>query len=133
MEKKNNKKGLIALVMVLVLAVAALVIWQANKPAAQKGSKEITVNVDHLNGDDTSYTIYTDAEYVRGALEQENLIEGTESEYGLYVQTVDGETADESKQEWWGYSVNGEFAELGVDSQPVADGDVYDFVLNVGW
>ena len=47
--------------------------------------------------------------------------------------TVDGETADESKQEWWGYSVNGAFAELGVDSQPVADGDVYDFVLNVGW
>ena len=133
MEKMNNTKGRIALVVVLVLAVAALVIWQANKPAAQKGGKEITVNVDHLNGDDTSYTIYTDAEYVRGALEQENLIEGTESEYGLYVQTVDGETADESKQEWWGYSVNGEFAELGVDSQPVADGDVYDFVLNVGW
>lgn len=133
MEKKSSKKGLIALVVVLVLAVAALVIWQVNKPAAQKGSKEITVNIDHLNGDDTSYTIYTDAEYVRGALEQENLIEGTESEYGLYVQTVDGETADESKQEWWGYSVNGEFAELGVDSQPVADGDVYDFVLNVGW
>ena len=70
---------------------------------------------------------------MRGALEQEDLIEGTESEYGLYVLTVDGETADESKQEWWGYSVNGEFAELGVDSQPVADGDVYDFVLNVGW
>lgn len=133
MEKKSSKKGLIALVVVLVLAVAALVIWQVNKPAAQKGSKEITVNIDHLNGDDTSYTIYTDAEYVRGALEQENLIEGTESEYGLYVTTVDGETADESKQEWWGYSVNGEFAELGVDSQPVADGDVYDFVLNVGW
>ena len=83
MEKKNNKKGLIALAVVLVLAIAA--------------------------------------------------IEGTESEYGLYVTTVDGETADESKQEWWGYSVNGTFAELGVDSQPVADGDVYDFVLNVGW
>ncbi len=133
MEKKSSKKGLIALVVVLVLAVAALVIWQVNKPAAQKGGKEITVNIDHLNGDDTSYTISTDEEYLRGALEQENLIEGTESEYGLYVQTVDGETADESKQEWWGYSVNGEFAELGVDSQPVADGDVYDFVLNVGW
>lgn len=47
--------------------------------------------------------------------------------------TVDGETADESEQQWWGYSVNGTFAELGVDSQPVAEGDVYDFVLNVGW
>ena len=133
MEKKNNKKGLIALAVVLVLAIAALIIWQVNKPEPQKGSKEITVNVDHLNGDDTTYTFYTDAEYVRGALEQEDLIEGTESEYGLYVLTVDGETADESKQEWWGYSVNGEFAELGVDSQPIADGDVYDFVLNVGW
>ena len=133
MEKKNNKKGLIALAVVLVLAIAALIIWQVNKPEPQQGGKEITVNVTHLNGDDTSYTITTDAEYLRGALEQEDLIEGTESEYGLYVLTVDGETADESKQEWWGYSVNGEFAELGVDSQPVADGDVYDFVLNVGW
>ena len=118
---------------VLVLAAAALIVWRVTRPAVQQGGKEITVNIDHLNGDDTSYTIVTDAEYLRGALEQEDLIEGTESEYGLYVLTVDGETADESKQEWWGYSVNGAFAELGVDSQPVADGDVYDFVLNVGW
>ena len=57
--------------------------------------------------------IYTDAEYLRAALEQENLIEGTESQYGLYATSVDGEAADESKQEWWGYSVNGTFAELG--------------------
>ena len=130
---KNNKKGIIALALVLALAVAALFVWQAAKPETQQGSKEIVVNIDHLNGDDASYTIYTDAEYLRAALEQENLIEGTESQYGLYVTSVDGEAADESKQEWWGYSVNGTFAELGVDSQPVADGDVYDFVLNVGW
>ena len=120
---KNNKKGIIALALVLVLAVAALFVWQAAKPETQQGSKEIIVNVDHLNGDDASYTIYTDAEYLRAALEQENLIEGTESQYGLYITSVDGEAADESKQEWWGYSVNGAFAELGVDSQPVADGD----------
>ena len=132
MQKKNNT-GVIALIIVLVLAAAALVIWQTNKRETQQGGKEITVNVDHLNGDDTNFTIHTDEEYLRGALEQEDLIEGTESEYGLYVLTVDGETADESEQQWWGYSVNGTFAELGVDSQPVADGDVYDFVLNVGW
>lgn len=130
---QKNKKGLIALAIVVVLAAAALVVSQATKPEAQQGSKEITVNVAHLEGGDTSYTIYTDEEYLRGALEQENLIEGSESEYGLYVLTVDGETADESNQEWWGYSVNGAFAEFGVDSQPVADGDVYDFALNVGW
>ena len=105
MQKKNNK-GIIALIIVLVLAAAALVIWQTNKRETQQGGKEITINVDHLNGDDTTFTIHTDEEYLRGALEQEDLIEGTES---------------------------GTFAELGVDSQPVADGDVYDFVLNVGW
>ena len=95
MQKKNNK-GVIALIIVLVLAAAALVIWQTNKPETQQGGKEITVNVDHLNGDDTTFTIHTDEEYLRGALEQEDLIEGTESEYGLYVLTVDGETADEN-------------------------------------
>lgn len=130
---KNNKKGIIALVLVLALAVAALVIWQVTKPDTQQGGKTITVNIDHLDGEDTSYEIVTDAEYLRGALEQEDLIAGTESEYGLYVLTVDGETADEAQQEWWGYSVNGAFAEYGVDTQPVADGDVYDFALNVGW
>lgn len=100
MQKKNNK-GIIALITVLVLAAAALVIWQTNKRETQQGGKEITVNVDHLNGDDTTFTIHTDEEYLRGALEQEDLIEGTESEYGLYVLTVDGETADESEQQWW--------------------------------
>lgn len=129
----KNKKGILVLVLVLALAVAALVVSQATKPDTQSGGKTITVNIDHLDGDDTSYTIVTDAKYLRGALEQESLITGTESEYGLYVLTVDGETADEAAQEWWGYSVNGAFAEFGVDSQPVADGDVYDFVLNVGW
>ena len=107
--------------------------FSCGRRQSPRRSKEIVVNVDHLNGDDASYTIHTDAEYLRAALEQENLIEGTESQYGLYVTSVDGEAADDSKQEWWGYSVNGAFAELGVDSQPVADGDVYDFVLNVGW
>ena len=91
MQKKNNK-GVIALIIVLVLAAAALVIWQTNKRETQQGGKEITVNVDHLNGDDMTFTIRTDEEYLRGALEQEDLIEGTESEYGLYVLTVDGET-----------------------------------------
>ena len=49
------------------------------------------------------------------------------------MQTVDGETADESKQEWWGYDINGVQAEYGVDSQPIADGDVILFTLHVGW
>ena len=49
------------------------------------------------------------------------------------MTTVDGETADADQEQWWGYTVNGEFAEYGVDEQPINDGDVYVFTLNVGY
>ena len=32
---------------------------------------------------------------------QTNKRETQQGEYGLYVLTVDGETADESEQQWW--------------------------------
>lgn len=127
------KKERIAVLLLLVLAVVSLAAYQLLSPKPVEGAKEITVNVDHLAGEDTSFTFTTQAEYLRQALEEQELVAGEESEYGLWVQTVDGETADESKQEWWGYDINGVQAEYGVDSQPIADGDVILFTLHVGW
>lgn len=128
-----KRRTIILYCLLVALLTGAFAVWQTYKPEARQGSKTITVNIDHLEGEDKTYTIYTDEEYLRGALEQENLIDGTESEYGLYVLTVDGETADETEMQWWGYDVNGTLAEYGVDGQVVTDGDVYDFALNVGW
>lgn len=128
-----RRRTLILYCLLVALLTGAFAVWQTYKPEAHKGSKTITVNIDHLEGEDKTYTIHTDEEYLRGALEQENLIDGTESEYGLYVLTVDGETADETETQWWGYDVNGTLAEYGVDGQVVTDGDVYDFALNTGW
>ena len=128
-----KKSTLILYCLIVTLLVGAFTVWRAYKPTAQEGSKTITVNVDHLEGIDTTYTVSTDAEYLRAALEQEGLIAGVEAEYGLWLTTVDGETADESAQQWWGYDVNGEMALYGVDEQVVTDGDVYDFTLHVGW
>ena len=129
----KKKQGLIALGLAVLLVIGSLTAYRCLAPRTQAGSKTITVNVDHLVGDDTTFTVCTDAEYLRAALEQEGLIAGVEAEYGLWVTTVDGETADESTQQWWGYDVNGEMALYGVDEQVVTDGDVYDFTLNVGW
>ena len=129
----KKKQGLIALGLSVLLAAASLTIYSCLAPRTQTGSKTITVNVDHLALDDTSFTVSTDAEYLRAALEQEGLIAGVEDEYGLWLTTVDGETADESEQQWWGYDVNGEMALYGVDGQIITDGDVYDFRLGVGW
>ena len=127
------KKERIALGIFVLLAALCLVAYQFLPPKPADGTKEITVNVVHLAGEETSYTFTTQAEYLRQALEEQKLVSGSESEYGLWVQTVDGETANEANQEWWGYDVNGVRAEYGVDSQPVHDGDVFLFTLNVGW
>lgn len=129
----KTKQGLIALGLAVLLVIGSLAAYSRLAPSAQEGRKTITVNVDHLSGGDAAYTVSTSAEYLRAALEQEGLIAGAEEEYGLWLTTVDGETADESLQQWWGYEVNGETALYGVDGQIVTDGDVYDFTLHVGW
>ena len=107
----------------------------AAEQSAERAEGEVTFTftVIHGDGSEKEFSITTKELTLRKALEQEKLIEGTESEWGLYVLTVDGETADESKQQWWGYTANGEFAEYGVDEQPIADGDVFVFTLNEGW
>ena len=83
--------------------------------------------------DTNEFVIHTDAEYLRGAMEEKDLVAGEESQYGLYMLTVDGETVDESNQEWWGYTKSGEMVNYGIDTCPIADGDHYEFTLNVGW
>lgn len=129
----KNKKALIAIVSLLVLVAAAAACWLAFGPKTVEGSKTITVEVTHKDGTVNAFDISTDAEYLRGAMEQEKLIGGSESEYGLYVLTVDGETVDESNQEWWGYTKSGEMVNYGVDTCPIEDGDHYEFTFNVGW
>ena len=128
-----RRRTLILYCLAVALLTGAFAVWQTYKPQTQAGGKIITVNIDHLEGADTTYTIRTEAEYLRGALEQENLVSGPETEYGLWVQSLDGETADDALQQWWGYNVNGEMAAYGVDKQAITDGDVYDFTLNIGW
>ena len=94
------KKERIALLILLVLAAVSAAAYWALGPRAGAGTKEITVNVDHLEGEDASFTFQTQAEFLRQALEEQNLASGEESEYGLWVQTVDGETADEAVEQF---------------------------------
>ncbi len=129
---KNTKK-IIAVVALLVLVAAAIVAYVCLKPDSVQGGKTILVEVIHGDGTQKDFTISTDAEYLRGALEQEQLIQGSESEYGLYVTTVDGETADDSQQQWWCFTKGGEMLMTGVDTTPIADGEQYEITLTVGW
>ena len=129
--QKNKKILIIAAVVLLLIAGALLLIEGSKKPVPIEGSKTITVTVTQEGVEDKVFTIHTDAEFLRGALEQEKLIEGTESQYGLFVTTVDGVTADESLRQWWCLNDGeGNMLDTGVDSTPIADGDAFQFVLS---
>ncbi|MBQ4506029.1 MAG: DUF4430 domain-containing protein [Firmicutes bacterium] len=128
-----GKRTITILALVLVAALSLFALTILTRPSGQTGSKAVTVEVHHLEGGDKSFKLRTDAEFLRQLLEENDLASGSETQYGLWIQTVDGETADDSKQQWWGISVNGQFAEYGADSQPVADGDVFELTLNEGY
>ncbi|MBR7184260.1 MAG: DUF4430 domain-containing protein [Clostridia bacterium] len=102
------------------------------KTQTQAGSKTITVDIVTADGT-TTKTITTDAEFLRGALEQEKLIAGDESQYGLFVKTVNGVTINEANQEWWCFTKGGEALFSGVDTTPIADGDKFEITLTVGY
>ena len=79
-------------------------------------------------GNETAFEIHTDKETVGEALLELGLIAGDESEYGLYVKTVNGITADYDKDGvYWAFYVNGEYAQTGVDSTSITEGDSYSF------
>lgn len=130
---KNNKKIVLAVVALVAVVAIALGLWVALKPQAAQGEKTITVNVVFADGTQNSHTISTSEEYLRGALEQENMIAGDESEYGLFVTTVNGVTADDSKEQWWCFTKGGESLATGVDSTPIADGDAFEITLTEGY
>lgn len=107
---------------------------ESAEPAkAEADEVTITVSVTHADGSEKEFVITTEALNLRGALEQENLVQGDESEYGLFVTTVDGEGTDSEKQEWWCFTKGGEMMMTGVDDTLIADGDHYEIVFTVGW
>jgi hypothetical protein len=138
--KKSLNKKLIAGVVALIAVIAILLgVYLNNRQPTTSGSKTITVSVfDTVGSTEASNTatITTDEEYLRGVLEQEDSgisISGSESEYGLFVTTVDGVTADDSKQQWWCFTKGGEMLNTGVDSTPIADGDTFEITLTEGY
>ena len=98
-----------------------------------EGEKLIYFDVTFSDGSTASYAIHTDADTVGEALVGEDLIAGEDSQYGLYVKTVGGETLDwETDGMYWAFYENGEYAMTGVDLTEITDGSTYSFVATKG-
>lgn len=98
-----------------------------------EAAKALAITVVDAEGTSTVFNLDTNQEFLRGALEEAELVEGEESEYGLFITTVNGITADDSQEQWWCITKNGEAVETGADTTPIADGDAFELTLTTGW
>lgn len=78
---------------------------------------------------ETRYAITTSKKTLRGALEEQGLIRGRESVYGLYVMEVCGMRADpDTDGAYWALYIGDEYSLTGVDSTKLSDGETYSFI-----
>lgn len=101
---------------------------QAADSVLGQGATAFTFTVVDGDGNETSYEINTDQTTVGDALVELGLIAGDESDYGLYVKTVNGITVDyDTDGKYWAFYVDGEYAQTGVDSTDITPGSTYTF------
>ena len=132
--KKSNKKLIIGIVALVAVVAILAVVFIVFKPGTSKGAKAVTIEVTDNNEQTTSYNVNTDAEYLSEVFDEidDLVVEGTTSEYGLYIDTVNGVTADFNVDgAYWAIYVNGDYGMYGADQQPVTDGDTYSLVYTV--
>lgn len=131
--KSNQKKVWITVAAVAVIAVLMCAVYFIFMPQGNPGAKTIGITVVMADASEKEYTLHTDQEFLRGALEEENLIAGTESEFGLFVTKVAGVEVNAANEEWWCFTKDGEMVMTGVDTTPVADNDHFEITLTVGY
>ena len=73
---KQKRKALLALAVLLCAAALLAGIYLTFRPQTVEGAKTVTVEVIAVGETVQTHTIQTDAEYLRGALEQEKMVEG---------------------------------------------------------
>ncbi len=136
-EKTEHKTGGKIIIASLTFALAALLfggIYFAFAAKPTDGSKEISIHVIDDTASSTVYIVNTDAKYLHQAIDETKglTVSGTESEYGLMVETVNGITADYEKDgAYWAFYVDGEYCIYGIDQQQVDDGQTYQIIYTI--
>lgn len=131
---KTNRKIIIGIAVLVAIIAIFAVIYAMAKPKANQGSKAVKIEVTDNEGKITTYETKTDAEYLSQIFDEidDLTVEGPEGDYGLYIDTVNGLTADYAADgAYWSIYVNGEYGNYSADQQPVTDGDVYGLVYTV--
>ncbi len=130
---KKSTKIIIAVAALVGAAAILLAAYLGTRPETAAGDKTIEVEVVHGDGSQKTFTYDTDAEYLGQVLQDEGLIQGEESQYGLYITAVDGEEAVyETDGAYWALYEGEDYAQQGIDETPIADGGQYSLVYTIG-
>ena len=134
--KKYSRFLSIILCVVLVAAMALTTAGcgkkeettTALKDGATLGTGAVSFTLEVVDADAKSIkaTIKTDAKTVGEALLELGVIDGEDSQFGLYITTVNGVTLDFDKDgKYWAFYIDGEYAMTGVDSTDIVEGTAY--------
>ena len=130
-EYKNERRSImkrtlsIALTCLLV-CTSIFFICSCNKESDTELT--FTFEVVHLDGTQKSFEIKTYKTTLADALTEKGLIGGYQSQYGLTVETVDGETLDwETSGAYWALYKNGDYSPTGVSLTKIENGATYSF------
>ncbi len=120
--------AVLAMVAVMCFSLASCKNNESEVPENEGGAAEIEVTVIHGDGETKVFRIATtEGATLRSALESIDLVQGDESEFGLYVKVVDGERADyDADGAYWGFYQDGEYMMEGIDTAKVKDGDSFE-------
>lgn len=125
--RQGRKSVVIAIVALVIVLLAATILYFVYRPQSAGGSKEVTIHVIDDQKNVTTYDVKTDAKYLQGAMEDADDLKfsGKDSDYGLMVDTVNGLRADyDLDGAYWGFMVNDEYCNYGINEQPINNKDV---------
>ena len=118
---------LLALILVFSLSACAA------KETAPAEPVTFQVVVTDLEGNESTYEYTSNAASVGEALVAEGLIEAHEGSFGLFIDAVNGITADWDKdQTYWAFYINGEYATTGIGETAITADAIYNLTLTKG-
>ena len=93
------------------------------------GDTTFTLIVEHINDKKITFTINTNEAILSNALTGVGILEGHDSTYGLYIDSVNGVTHDFNvDQTYWAIYEGDEYAQTGIDGITIVNGATYKLV-----
>lgn len=126
----RNKKTILAIAAVAAVIGLMLGVYFGTRPDAVAGEKNVTIVIVHSDGTEKTQTYTTELEKLAELLLEKELVTGPVSEeYGLTIESVDGEAADWATDgAYWALYIGDEYATDGASRINLTDGGVYKLV-----